>query len=222
MEHEKILAMPFNKDYSNALSKEKSIQPIPRVIFDRQLEKYEFVNAVLNALEPSRNGLIYIATINLEDSDREAAKHIAWLRAKAFSLQKEPNDDEIKGALGEWAVLRYVGVDSAISSVSLVSLAPESKPDFTITSQTHGVVSFDIKTTSSTNDPGFRYVPKREQVKGDPHILGLRLSDHWQSAKFADIFLLHAANLINLQEYLAYTKGVHELECVKSLNGQLR
>lgn len=196
--------MPFNTNFSDALN--KALPRIPRVWFNRYSAQAEiaFVNALVQALQHDVE-LVYIASIKLEDIDRQAAQRIAWLRAKTFSLAKLPSHTDIVGALGEWAVLRDIGANKAVTAVSLVSLGPEPKPDFLVedtdpATGTTTTIPFDIKTTASREQPFFFYDPARHRVKGDPHILGLRLSDTWEKADSADIYLTRADRLDSLEE----------------------
>lgn len=218
--------MPLNANFSDA--RNKALPPISRVWLKRYsgpAEKAAFVNTLVQALQYDVE-LVYIASIELDHTDRDAAEHIAWLRAKTYSLSKQASATDIVGALGEWAVLRDIGMNESVTSVSLVSLSPESKADFLLehvdlaTGET-GLIPFDIKTTASLTEPGFEYDPARHRVKGDPHILGLRLSDSWKNAAFADIFVKRADKLINVEEYERIKGGGHP-SCVGSLNGNLR
>ena len=216
--------MPLNKNFSDALNANPRL---PRVWFSRpssSVQRADFVDTLLQALQANVD-LVYIASIELDHLDRQAAERIAWLRAKTYSLAKQPSDADIVGALGEWAVLRDIGMDPSITSVSLVSFSPVPEPDFLVkqTDPTTGITVtalFDIKTTASLTQPGFVYDPAKHLAKGDPHILGLRLSDTWQKADSADIFLTRANKLISLNQYQTF-KGTGAKQCVGSLNGKL-
>lgn len=219
--------MPLNTNFSDAL--DRTLPPIPRVWFDRPptLTAIDaFVQNLLQALQQQVE-LVYLASIRIDDRDREAAQRIAWLRSNTYSLGAVATDKHIVGALGEWAVLREIGMSQAVTAVSLVSLRPVPEPDFlvqdtnSVTGQTI-TIPFDIKTTASLNYPAFYYDPVKHSAKGDPHILGLRLSGTWQKAVSADIYLTNASWLFTGAHYTQHGGHSGRPSPSGSLRGNLK
>ena len=213
--------MPVNTDFTDA---NDASRPLKRVTCD--LKDEEERKAFLDSLEMAIMmqppvGLIYIASIDVSQNDRAAAEHIAWLRANAYSIDSTPKDLDIVGALGEWALLRSLALHPSVMPVSLVSLAPESKPDFAV-KYTGFNALFDIKTTASTLEPRAYMDPAHHEKKGTPHVIGICLRDEWQSAKSADIFFGNAKFLMTTAEYEKYC-AIHNSrpQPVFSLKGNL-
>ena len=194
--------MPVNTKFIDART--TKLNPIPRVTCDlrHQGEREAFLKAIETAImmQPPY-GLIYIASIDISPSDREAAERIAWLRTNARKIGSRPNDQEIVGTLGEWALLRVLALDPSVKPVSLVSLAPESKPDFVV--KYIGLEAlFDIKTTASASEPSARIHPTLNEKKGTPHIIGICLRDELKkNPKSADVYFVNSKSLMTPAEY---------------------
>jgi len=194
--------MPVNAKFIDARTAESN--PIPRATCDLkvQVEREAFLKALETAImmQPPY-GLIYIASIDVSSNDRAAAERIAWLRSNTFKIGLNPSDQEIVGALGEWALLRLLACHPAVKPVSLVSLAPESKPDFVV-KYTGLEALFDIKTTASTRQPSAYIDPALHEKKGTPHVIGICLSDELKrDPKRADIYFVNSKYLMTSAEY---------------------
>lgn len=215
--------MPVNTDFRDASI--ATINPIKRVICDLQCQEER--EAFLQALEAAimiqpPYGLIYIASIGISLNDLEAANNIAWLRAKAFNIKSYPMENDIVGALGEWALLRLLALHHSVKPVSLVSLAPESKPDFVV-KYTGFEALFDIKTTASKQQPSAFIDPTLHEKKGTPHVIGIHLSDKLvNKPKYADVYLINSKYLYTPAEYEEYcAKNGRRPQLSYSFNGHL-
>ncbi|VVD65602.1 hypothetical protein PCA20602_00337 [Pandoraea capi] len=194
--------MPVNTEFIDARSAEKNL--IRRVICDlrKPAEREAFLQALETAImtQPP-HGLVYIASIEVSPNDLAAAERIAWLRANAFTIDSTPTEQDIVGALGEWALLRVLALHSSVKPVSLVSLAPESRPDFVVR-YTGFEALFDIKTTASPQEPSAYIDPVLHEKKGTPHVIGIRLSDKLaEIPKLANVYFIHSKSLITPVEY---------------------
>lgn len=215
--------MPVNTNLNDARTTQ--LTPIPRVICDlgKLEERIAFLAALKTAFTTtSSKGLIYIASIAISQTDRDAAERIAWLRVNTFEIGAIPKETDIIGALGEWAILRLLKLDASVKPVSLVSLAPESKPDFVV--EYRGIEAmFDIKTTSSIAEPSAVIDPVRHQSKGDPHVIGVCLNAKWKNIpQSADIFFVNSEDLMTPANYEAYCLKINSRpDPVLNLKGYL-